>query len=342
MFEINQKSVVHQSVGGRMMKSILGGVCVAMAFAASVVSAPAHAATEYPTKPVRIVVPFPPGAANDAIVRGISEKLSQRWGQPVIVENKPGGSSIIGTSSVAEATPDGHTLLANVALMIQNPLLRKNLPYDPAKLTPVTQINRQQLIIVVNDKTPAKNLAELKELASQRPGQLNYATFGIGSTAHMMLEKFAKDNNVDLEHVPYKGSGDVLRALLADEVQVAVMDPLTPREYFANGSLRPIAVTGPERVSLYPDVQTMKEAGVEGFSHYNWLGLFAPTGTPEDVIVQISDAFNEAQKDPKLQKWFEDMAVLPSNTTPAEFRAIYDTDSKIWAEVIQATGITVE
>lgn len=329
-----------QSARRLMLKSLAALAAASMCLTPWTASA--AAADDFPSRPVKIVVPFPPGAANDAIARAIAEKLSERWQQPVIVENRPGGSSIIGTSVVAEAPPDGHTLLANVALMIQNPLLRKNLSYDPAKLVPVTQINRQQLLIVVNGKTPVHNLDELAALAKQQPGKLNYATFGVGSTAHLMLAKFAKDRDLDLVHVPYKGSGDMLRALIAGDVQIAVTDVLAPQAHFASGALRPIAVTGPERVSRYPAVQTMNEAGISGFGNYSWLGLFAPAGTPDDVILKISNAFNEVQKDPKLAAWFNDMGVMPSSTSPAQFRAIYAHDQNVWADVINVTGITVE
>lgn len=321
---------------------MLGGLGALLAATAGFSPLVAGAADTFPSRPVKIVVPFPPGAANDAIVRGIADKLSQRWGQAVVVDNRPGGSSIIGTSEVAAAPPDGHTLLANVTLMIQNPLLRKNLPYDPTKLVPVTQINRQQLLIVVNGKTSVRTLDDLAEVARKNPGKLNYATFGIGSTAHMMLAKFAQDRDLDLVHVPYKGAGDILRALLAGDVEIAVTDLLSPREYFATGELRAVATTGPTRIASYPAVQTMEEAGITGFKNYNWLGLFAPTGTPETIVREISDAFNEVQKDPKLAAWFEEMAVLPSDTTPEAFRDIYKRDSEAWANVIRVTGITVE
>ena len=231
--------------------------------------AAAAPADTFPSRPVKVVVPFPPGAANDAKTRAIAEKLAERWQQPVIVDNRPGGSSIIGTSLVAEAPADGYTLLANVTLMIQNPLLRKNLAYDPAKLVPVTQINRQQLMI-------------------------------------------------------------------------AVTDPLSPQQYFASGAMRPIAVTGPQRSPRYPAVQTMEEAGIKGFDGYNWLGLFAPAGTPDDVIRKISDAFNEVQRDPKMVAWLEETGVMPAYTTPAEFREIFERDRAVWAEVIRVTGVTVD
>lgn len=304
--------------------------------------ATAAPADTFPSRPVKIVVPFPPGAANDVKTRAIAEKLAERWRQPVIVDNRPGGSSIIGTSLVAEAPADGYTLLANVTLMIQNPLLRKNLAYDPAKLVPVTQINRQQLMIAVNGNTAVHNLDELAALARQKPGQLNYATFGIGSSAHLMLAKFAKDRDLDLVHVPYKGSGDMLRALLAGEVQISVTDPLSPQQYFASGAMRPIAVTGPQRSPRYPNVQTMEEAGITGFDGYNWLGLFAPAGTPDDVIRKISDAFNEVQRDPKMVAWLEETGVMPAYTTPTEFREIFERDRAVWAEVIRVTGVTVD
>lgn len=301
----------------------------------------AHA--KFPERQVRIIMPFPPGAANDTTMRAIAERLADRWKVPVIVENRAGGSTIIGTAVVANAEPDGYTLLANVALIMQNPLLRKNLSYDPAKLVPVSQVNIQQLVIVARKGLNVHNLDELAEQARKSDRKLNFATFGIGSTAHLMLAKIEQDKNIEMVHVPYKGAGDIVKALMAGEADFAVMDPLYPQPYFKSGDITPVAVTASERLPYLPDTPTMEESGVTGFGSYSWLALFAPTGTPDAVLDEIATAVREVQQEPGLHKRFvEEMRVVPSTATRAEFAKIYKQDTARWADVIKQTGISLE
>jgi len=308
------------------------------------IAGPAHSQTaQYPNGPVRIVLPFPPGTVNDTILRILAEKLSQRWNQPVTIDNRPGGSSMIGTANVAQSPPDGLTLLANITLMVQNPALRPKLPYDPAKLVPVAQINRQQLPVFVRSDLEIDSMTKLFAYAQVNPRKINFASWGIGSTAHIIVAKMERDKGVQMTHIPYRGGADIVRALISGEADVAVADFLSPNAYFKSGKLRVLAVTGPKRVASLPDVPTLEEAGVKGFDGYNWLGLFAPTGTPSAIIRKISDDIAAVQADPILAARFRDeMFVDPTATGTEEFRKIYQRDATTWASVIEATGVKAE
>lgn len=300
-------------------------------------------AVDFPSRPVRIVLPFPPGTVNDAVLRLVGEGLTQRWKQPIVIDNRPGASSIIGTDHVAKSASDGYTLLANITLVVQNPALRKKLPYAFNDLRAVTQFNRQQLPVFVRADLPVHSVTQLLELARAQPGKINFATWGLGSTAHLLQEKMRVDNGAPMTHVPYKGGADIIKALLSGEADVAVADLLSPDAHFKSGKLRVIGVTGPVRLPNMPQVQTLQEAGVTGFDGYNWLGLFAPARTPDAVVRKISEDINAVQADPALTRRFmEEMYVNPSATTPEQFAQIVDRDLQTWTGVIRRVGVSLE
>jgi tripartite-type tricarboxylate transporter receptor subunit TctC len=315
-----------------------------VAFAATL--AVPHAVAQeaaFPTGPVRIVLPFPPGTVNDTIIRILAERLSVQWKQPVTIDNRPGASSMIGTANVAQSKPDGHTLLVNITLMLQNPVLRAKLPYDPKALVPVTQINRQQLPVFVRSDLGIDSIDKLVAYAKANPGKVNFATWGVGSTAQIIKAKMEQDKGISMTHVPYKGGAEIVKALVSGEADVAVADFLSPNAYFQNGKLRVIAVTGPKRFGTLPNVPTLAEAGVTGFEGYNWLGLFAPAGTPPAVQRKIADDIAAAQADAALQARFQkEMFVEPTATGPEEFRKIYAQDEATWTSVIRATKISLD
>ncbi|MDB5913479.1 MAG: hypothetical protein JWP22_2154, partial [Ramlibacter sp.] len=296
----------------------------------------------YPSGPVRIVLPFPPGTVNDSVTRILAERLSQRWKQPVTVDNRPGASSMLGTTNVAQAKPDGLTLLANITLIVQNPALRAKLPYDAKALVPVTQINRQQLPVFVRSDLGVDSMTRLFAYAQAQPGKINFASWGIGSTAHIIKAKMEQDKKITMTHVPYKGGAEIVKALLGGEADVAVADFLSPSAHFQSGKLKVIAVTGPKRAPNLPDVPTLQEVGISGFDGYNWLGLFAPRGTPEAVIRKIATDIAAVQADPALVARFKEMFIEPTATGPEEFRKIYARDAATWASVISATKITLD
>ena len=297
----------------------------------------------YPSGPVRLVLPFPPGTVNDTITRIVAERLTQRWGQPVTVDNRPGASSMLGAAHVAQAKPDGHTLLVNITLMVQNPALRTKLPYDPKALVPVAQFNRQQLPVFVRSDLGIDSMTRLFAYAQANPGKINFASWGIGSTAHIIAAKMQQDKNVTMTHVPYKGGVDIVKALLSGEADVAVADFLSPNAHIRSGKFRVLAVTGPKRVAHLPDVPTLEEAGVTGFDGYNWSGLFAPAGTPAVVMRKIADDLAAVQADAQLQAKFKsELFVEPTAVGPQEFGKIYARDAATWASVIRSTKISLD
>jgi tripartite-type tricarboxylate transporter receptor subunit TctC len=298
----------------------------------------------YPDRPVRIVIPSVAGSTNDLVLRILAERLSQRWGQPVVVDNRPGGATLIGSDFVAKSPPDGYTLLANVTSIVQNPALRRRMPYDTLRdFAPVAQINRQHLAVIVRPGLPVNSVTELIAYARANPGKVSFGSWGIASTAHMICEKIQIDGGVSMVHVPYKGAQDIVRALMNGEADAGGSDMLTPLPHIRAGRVRIIGVNGPARAPLYPNVQTLAEAGVTGFEAYGWFGLFAPAGTPAAVVRKISQDLNAVQADPELARRFiDEMQVYPSNTTPEEFTAIFERDLGIWAAVIKRAGISLD
>ena len=329
-----------------MKKSLKRRYVISAFVAASFIalgSVPVYAQAQYPSGPVRIVHPFPPGNVNDTVLRLLAERLSQMWKQPVTIDNRPGASSMIGTANVAQAPADGLTLLANITLMVQNPALRPKLPYDPAKLVPVTQINRQQLSFYVRSDLGIDSTTQLFALAQAQPGKINFATWGIASTAHIILAKMEQDKGIKMAHIPYKGGAEIMKALVSGDADIAVGDLLTPNAFFKNGKFKLIAVTGPKRVAHRPDVPTLEEVGVKGFEGYNWLGLFAPVGTFPAIIKKISDDIAAVQSDPALVARFRDEMFLdPTATGTDEFLQIYQRDAATWTSLIKATGLKAE
>lgn len=297
----------------------------------------------FPRAAVRLVLPFPPGTVNDTITRLVADRLAARWRQPVSVDNRPGASSMLGTAHVAQAAPDGHTLLVNITLMLQNPALRRKLPYDPQALVPVAQFNRQQLPLFARGDLGLRSVSHLFALAQAQPDKLNFASWGLGSTAHLLLEKLQKDKGVRLTHLPYKGGAEIIKALLSGEADVAVADFLSPAAHFRSGRLRVLAVTGPARVAHLPDVPTLAESGVPGFEGYNWTGLFAPAGTPVAVLQQIAADIAAVQAEPGLAARLRDeLYVEPTALGPAAFAEVYRRDAERWRRVIRETGVRLD
>lgn len=300
-----------------------------------------RAEPHYPMHVVRIILPFSPGGATDAALRMLSERLAEHWTQPVIVENRPGASSIIGTDAVAKASPDGYTLLATVTLLAQNYSLRSDLPYDTFHdLVPVTQLQREQLLLYVRGNSPVRSLEDLLAVATARPNELNVGTWGIGSPAHLIVETICHDKNIQMTPVPYKGAPDITNAVLGGSIEVGIGDVLSNISSFQTGILRPIAITGPARLTELPTVKTLQESGIEGFEAYNWFGLFAPSATPPEAIQIISNAINDVERDPPYAKRLrQELLANPSITTPEQFRDIFKQDVGRWGSIIRETGV---
>ena len=273
----------------------------------------------------------------------LAEKLSGRWKQPVIVENKPGASSIIGTDAVVKAAPDGYTLLATTSFLAQNQSLRRDLPYDAFRdLAPITELHHEQLVLYVRGDSPVHNIAELTALAKEHPDQINFGTWGAGSMAHLIIEKFRHDKGVLMTQVPYKGAGEIATGVVSGVIDVGVGDLFSSMPFLETGQLRAIAVTGPSRADRLPAVETLSEAGLDGFHEYNWFGLFAPAATSPAIVRKISDTINEIESEPAYAKRLTDQFLAHhSATTPEQFAEFFKQEVARWAAVIKSTGVTV-
>jgi tripartite-type tricarboxylate transporter receptor subunit TctC len=297
------------------------------------------AAQTYPVRAVRVVVPFPPGGT-DFIGRVVSQKLSEAWGQPVVVENRPGGTTVIGSDIVAKAPPDGYTLLVTPVPFAIVPSISPKLPYDPLKdFEPIALFNITPLVFVVNPVVPARSIKDLIALAKARPGVLNFATSGVGSSNHLAGELFNVMAGVKIVHVPYKGSAPAMIDLVGGHVDLAVTTLTSAVPLIKAGKLRPLAVTSLQRSPEYPDIPTMDESGLKGFQAVAWNGLSAPARTPKDIIGKINADVAKALRSPDVIDKFRNEGAQPVNMTPAEFGAFIRDELAKWNKVVKFAKI---
>ena len=302
-------------------------LCVALSSAAL--------AQSYPTKPVRLIVPFPPGGATDIVGRLVAGKMQEVWRQSVIVENKPGAGTVVGTDAVAKAPPDGYTLGVVVTAHVINPSLRSNLPYDTLKdLAAVTQVSLQQLVIAAHPAVPANNIAELIALAKRNPGKLSYATPGSGTAMHLSIEMLKTSAGIDLVHVPYKGGAPAQQDVIGGRVPILldVLYAVTP--LIDAGKIKVIALLGPERVSKYPVVAET----VPGVSAVSLVGIVAPSGLKEELLRKISSDIAGAVKSSDLTERMKQLGMEPVGSTPQEFDALIRAEMEKWGRVVKASG----
>ncbi len=318
-------------------------LALALALALTV-AAPARAQSDYPTKTVTIVVPFPPGGGTDTGARVIAQKLSERWKQPVIVENKPGAAGIVGADYVARAAPDGYTLLmGNIGTQSINPSLYKKLPYKPdTAFAPVTLVAELPLVLLVNPSVPAKTPKELIALAKSKPGELNYSTSGSGGSMHLAAVLFENASGTQMMHVPYKGGGPALQDLIGGHVNVSFATILESSSHVRSGKLRALAVTSEKRSPALPDVPTLAESGLPGFNSASWIGLLAPAKTPQPVVEKIAADVKAVLADPEVNKRLLEQGATPMAMTPAQFKTLIDTDRERYAKIIKEKNITAE
>ena len=317
-------------------------LAITLAFGA-LASAPAFAQS-FPSRPVNLVVPFPPGGGTDTGARILAEQLSKRWGQPVVVENKGGAAGQIGADSVAKAKPDGYTLLlGNIGTQAINPSLYAKLPYDADKaFAPVSLVAELPLAMMVNPALPAKTASEFIALAKSKPGQLSYSSSGSGSAPHLAAEIFKDQTGTFVLHVPYRGGGPAIADLLAGHVQLSFMTVLEASGHIKGGKLRALAVTGDKRVQALPDVPTLAESVVPGFNAISWIGLLAPAGTPPDVVDKIAADVRAVLADDAVKARITALGGVPRATTPQEFGKLIADDKARYAQIIRSRKITVE
>jgi len=302
------------------------------------IAAPVAAASDYPSQPIRLIVPFAPGGSTDIVARIVGQRMGEELGQTVIVENKAGAGGAIGASEAARAKPDGYTLsVATVSTMAVNPACRKDLSYDPLKdFVPVTNFANVPNVIVVNPKFPANDLEGMVKELKAAPGKYSYGSSGTCSINHLFGESFKHATGTDMVHVPYKGSGPAVVDTVAGQVEVLFDNLPSSMNQISAGNLRPIAVAGPQRADVLKDIPTLAELGYPQLNHPAWYGLLAPAGTPAEIVNKLRDAAVVALKDPKVSQALEQQGAAPSGNSPEEFaaeiRTWYDHAAKVVAE----------
>jgi tripartite-type tricarboxylate transporter receptor subunit TctC len=300
----------------------------------------AQASGSYPTHPVTLVVPYPPGGSADVLARAVGQKLGERLGQPVVVENKAGAATAIGAKAVARAPADGYTLLlGTVSSQAINPAMNK-VGYDPvADFVPVAPLASIPFVFVANPAVPVSSVADVVALAKSKPGELAYASAGPGTSNHLAGELFASEAKIKLLHVPYKGSAPALNDVLAGHVPLMFDLQATSMAHIQAGKLKPLAVTTRERSSLLPNVPTMAEAGVPGFEVSAWFGLFAPAGVPQPIVERLNADVTAILKSPEMQTQLHDLGAEPELGTPAQYASFAKAEAAKWAQTVKGAGL---
>ncbi|MEN9995554.1 MAG: hypothetical protein RL462_330 [Pseudomonadota bacterium] len=322
------------------MKNFIRIVCTAAALA----WAPGQVlAQAYPSKPVKIVVPFGPGGFTDVVARILGVKLSESLGQPVVIENKPGAGSMIGTDQVAKSAPDGHTLLIVSSTHVISPWIYKNVPYDPIKgFTPVTKLVDSPYVLLTNPKVPVKNVQEFIAMAKANPDKVHYASSGNGSAQHLIGGLFASMTKTQLKHVPYRSSNLASTDLVAGVVESSFAGVPNALSQVPNGRLNALAVTSAKRIPQLPNVPTMQEAGVPGYDATIWLALLAPAGTPATIVGRLNSEIAKIMINPENQKAMFDAGVQVSLSTPEALSQLMVSEMDKWGKVVKEAGIKLE
>ena len=304
---------------------------------------PAYTQDAYPSKPIRLVVPFPPGGINDSTARNLNARLPALLGQNVFIDYRPGASGNLGAEHVAKSPADGYTILvANNSITINASLYRK-LPYDPFKdFAPVAMGATAPSMVSVHPSLPAKNIKELVALAKARPGEISYGSAGTGTPTHLAGELFRARTGSNILHVPYKGGGPLIIALVGGHVMISFNSPITARPHVESGKLRALAVTTAKRWSGMPDLPTVAEAGYAGFDSFAWIAFFAPAATPRAIVERLNAAINRAQQMPEIRERFAEQGMEPGSGTPDEFAAFLKSNFELWDRLIKAQRIEID
>jgi tripartite-type tricarboxylate transporter receptor subunit TctC len=312
---------------------------------ALIASMTATRADDYPSRPIHLIVPYAPGGGADSVARIVAKRVSETIGQTIVIENRGGAGSIIGTELVQKADPDGYTLLLGQSGPISiNPAVYKNLRYDPVKdFAPITMTTAYPYILMVNAKLPVKNLKEFVALAKSKPGELNYGTTGVGAANHLVTELFSSKAGLKMTHIPYRGTALAVADLIAGQVQVVFADPISALPHMQQGgTLRALAVTSKERSPVAPDVPTIAESGYPGFDAIAWHGILAPAKTPPAVVKKLNAEIVKALQDPETKALLEKQAMQTVGNTPEQFAAFIQQDIAIWKEVATRANVEVK
>lgn len=302
----------------------------------------AMAADAYPTRPIRVVDPFAPGGSTEAQARAIGPKLTEAWGQPVVIDARPGAGSALGSQLVAKSVPDGYTLLFNNVGLVTVPSLSKKPPFDPTRdFAPVILVGTQSQIIVVHPSLPG-TLKEFLQYAKANPGKVNFGSSGVGGSSHLSMEYFKMVAGIDIVHVPYKGSSPASSAILAGEIQLGGFAANAMIQHIRSGKLRALAVTSPRRSALFPELPTAAEAGLPGFEVITWGGIFAPAATPAAIVMKLNQQINAALQAVDVKERFSRIGVEPVGGTPQVLSKQIASEVRRWSKVIADAGIPRE
>jgi tripartite-type tricarboxylate transporter receptor subunit TctC len=298
---------------------------------------------DYPSRAVRLIVPFAPSGGTDIIARLIAQQLSASFSQPVIVDNRPGGGTTIGTGIAAAAAPDGYTLVMVASTFTADAALYQTLPYNPVKsFTPITRVSSFPFVLVSHPSLPAKSVMELIRYAKANPGKLNYASGSGSAPARLGMELFKWQAGVNIVGIPYKGAGPAVTALLSGETQLLFSTLPGVLPHIKTGRLRPLAITSASRHSAVPNLPTISESGLPGYEFVSWHGVLAPTHTPKDVIARLNSEINSIMKQPEVRERLAKLGLDAVGTSPDEFRILISNEVKKWAKVVKDTGIQAD
>jgi tripartite-type tricarboxylate transporter receptor subunit TctC len=306
-------------------------------------AAGAHAQT-FPSKPIRMVVPFTPGGTTDILARTVGQKMTEHWGQPVVIDNRPGAGGNIGSELVAKAPPDGYTLLmGTISTHAINASLYKKLPFDPTRdFAPVSRVGTLPNILIVHPSVPVKSVRELIELAKSKPGELNFASSGVGTSLHLSGELFNSMAGVKLVHIPYKGSSPALADLLGGQVKIMFDNLPSALPHVKAGKLKPLAVTSTKRAAVLPEVPTVIESGLPGFEVTSWFAVFAPAKTPKDIVTKLNGEIVKILNSGDVKEKLTQIGVDAAPTTPEELAAFAKAETEKWGKVVKATGASAD
>ncbi len=318
----------------------LSALAISLGVTGLLMTAPGAMAQSFPNKPIRLVCPFPPGGAVDIASRAIAQELSKNLGQPVTVDNKPGAGGNIGGAEVSRANPDGYTIFMTTSgIQAINPALYAKMPFDPNKdLTPVTALVSLNNVLVLHPSVKANSVAEVIALAKSQPGAMNYASSGSGTSIHMSGEMFKSLTNVNITHIPYKGSAPAVTDLLGGQVMMMFDNIPSAIPHIKSGKLRALATTGAKRDPLLPDLPTMAEAGVAGYESGVWFGLSVPANTPREVIMKLNAEANKGTKSPEFVKRMTDLGYIIMGTSPETMAEMNKAEVQRWGPIVKASG----
>ena len=323
------------------LSTVPARVFAAAAMIALASSAPCQ--ETYPTKPIRFVVPYPPGGASNDLARFIAQKLHERWGQPVIVDNRTGGNTVIASEVVARSAPNGYTILYVAMAHVINPLLLPKLPFDPFKdFAPVATLTQSRYVLTVSPSLPAATLQEFIAYAKARPGQLNFVSSGTGSAAHLTGELFNMMTGIKMQHIPYKGAAQSLLDLAAGQVQMYLASALSVTPFVKAGRIKALAIVGETRSPYLPQVPTFIEGGVPEFKERNWFGVMAPAGTPKPIVDKLANEISSILSTPDTVAMLAAQGGEPYITTPEQFAARLKSDMAVFAKVIRFANVKAE